>query len=64
MKKSQYIICATSNKNEHKAKDKNGVFNNNYILDATLGNDKGSLRESKFVFEIIEGFSYNDQMID
>ena len=56
---------ALSNKFEHKekCKDKNGVFNNIYIIDATTGNDKATIREAKFTFEIEpDGFMYNDQL--
>jgi len=44
MKKNQYIIVATSNKSEFKPKNGKDVINNNYILDTSLGNDKGTLR--------------------
>jgi hypothetical protein len=44
MKKNQYAIVATSNRNELKPKKEKEVINNNYILDTSLGNDKGTLR--------------------
>jgi len=62
-----YMIAAITNKFEHKdkGKDKNGVFNNNYVLDASHGNDQGTIRETKFVFEIAnDGFGYNEQTVD
>ena len=62
-----YWLVALSNKMDHKdkCKDKNGVVNNNYVIDATLGNDQATIRESKFVFEVAEdGFVFNDQLTD
>ena len=42
---NQYIICATSNKNELRARSNySPVYNNNFILDARQGNAQGSLR--------------------
>jgi hypothetical protein len=60
------MIFATSNKNELKAKNTHSlVSNNNYILDATVGNAHGILRETRFVFDVEEdGFAYNDQLIE
>ncbi len=43
------------NSNKHLLKNKcktKGVFNDNYIVDATAGNDKATLRETNFVFDI------------
>ena len=59
------MLVTSTNKNELKAKDKNGVVNNNFILNATTGNEKATLRETKFTFEVLpDGFSYNDQLIE
>lgn len=59
------MLVAISSKNEAKAKNVNGVINNNFILDATAGNDKGMLRETRFDFGVeSDGFSFNDQIID
>jgi hypothetical protein len=59
------MLVASSSKSDTKAKDKNGVVNNNFILDTTAGNDKGTLRETKFIFDVeADGFSFNDQLID
>lgn len=62
------MLVAISNKFEHKdkCKDKNGVFNNNYIIDTTLGNDQGTIREVRFAFDIDkkDGFMFNDQLTD
>lgn len=45
--------------------DKNGVYNNNYIIDATVSKDQATMRETKFIFDKEEdGFMYNDQVID
>ena len=66
-KPNVYCLCSLSNKLDHKdkCKDKNGVINNNYIIDATLGNDQATIRETKFVFDVEpDGFCYNDQLID
>lgn len=50
---------------KEKCKDKNGIFNNNYIIDATLGNDQASIREAKYTFDVEpDGFCYNDQLTD
>jgi len=40
----RYMLITSSSKSDHKAKNKKGVVNNNFILDATAGNDKGTLR--------------------
>jgi hypothetical protein len=62
---NKYMIVAITSKNENKAKNKNNVVNNNFILDATPGNDKAVLREAKFDFGAEpDGFSFNDQLID
>lgn len=39
-----YMIFATTYKCEYKVKESLGVHNNNYIMDATAGNDHATLR--------------------
>jgi len=48
------MVVALSNKSHHNTtfKDKNGVINNNYVLDATKGNEKATIRETKFAFGV------------
>jgi len=55
-KRNNLCLVTVSNKTEHKAFNKDGVVNNNFILDLDLG----TLRESKFSFEQ----KYNDYLID
>ena len=55
-KRNNFCIVTVSNKTEHKAFNKEGVVNNNFILDL----DMKTLRESKFSFEQ----KYNDYLID
>jgi hypothetical protein len=43
-KPNEYLVCATSNKSELKARNKEGVFNNNYIINTVMGNDKATIR--------------------
>ena len=63
---NQYMITGLSSKNDHKnkCKDAKGVINNKFIIDASLGNEKAMVRETKFVFEDDEGYSFNDHLID
>ena len=66
-KPNVYWLVALSNKYDHKEKCKNkdGVVNNNYVIDATLAKDQASIRETKFSFDKDgETFSYNDQLTD
>ena len=39
-----YMLVTSTNKNENKAKNKKGVVNNNFVLNATTGNDVATLR--------------------
>jgi hypothetical protein len=61
-----YMLVAISNKSEHKdkCKNKNGICNNNYIIDASLGNEVAKMREVKFDFKVDGDFFYNDQLTD
>ena len=66
IKPNKYMLVAISNKFEHKdkCKNKDGVYNNNYIIDATHGNDQAILNETKFSFEKDGDFMYNEQLTD
>ena len=46
---------------KEKCKDKNGIYNNNYIIDASLGNDKATIREAKFTFDVEQDGSVWDE---
>ena len=66
-KPNVYWLVALSNKYEHKEKCKNkdGVINNNYVIDATVSKDQATIRETKFNFGLeSDGFSFNDQLTD
>lgn len=65
MRPNVYMVAALSNKSDHKekCKDKNGVYNNNYVVDASMGEDKATIRQAKFTFKVeSDGFCYNDQL--
>lgn len=63
---NKYMLMCMSTKSDHKDKAKTkGIFNNNFVMDASAGNDHATIREAKFLFDITEdGFCYNDQLID
>lgn len=55
------MLVGNSNKIEHNAKNKEGVINNNYVVN----NLTKEMREAKFWFkDPIDGFAWNDQMIE
>ena len=59
------MIVANSGKTDAKAKNPAGIVNNNFILDTTLGNDQGTLRETKFYFrKEADGHEWNEWLID
>ena len=65
MRPNVYMVAALSNKSDHKdkCKDKNGIYNNNYVVDASMGEDNATIREAKFTFKVeTDGFCYNDQL--
>lgn len=47
-------MTAFSNKYVYndKCKDKYGILNDNYIIDASVSKNKASVRETNFVFDI------------
>ena len=55
------LVCY-SNKTEAAGKNKDGVINNNYIVDEK----QGTIRESKFYFKhkTEPNFCWNDQLIE
>jgi hypothetical protein len=44
------VLVCNSGKADAKAKNKDGDINDNFILDTSLGNDQGTLRETKYSF--------------
>jgi hypothetical protein len=63
----KYMLMCMSTKSDHKEKGKNkeGIYNNNFVMDASAGNDHATIREAKFLFDKAEdGFCFNDQLID
>lgn len=66
IKPNVYMLAAFSNKFEHGDKcKKNGIINDNYVIDASILKEEASLRETKFVFDVeTDGFPYNNQVID
>ena len=60
-----YMIVTSSSKRDNKNKDKNGVVNDNFVIDARVNQDNATIRETKFVFDIEkDGFCYNDQILE
>ena len=61
-KPHEFMLVCYSNKTEGNAKNKDGVINNNYIVDE----NQKTIRESKFCFKhkTEENFSWNDQLIE
>jgi hypothetical protein len=58
------LVC-NSGKNDAKAKNSAGIVNNNFILDTSLGNEHGTLRETKFFFpKEADGYEWNEWLID
>ncbi len=62
----KFCLVAITNKLDHKDKcKKNGILQNNYIIDTSLGNEQATIREVKFLFGKAEdGFCYNDQLTE
>jgi hypothetical protein len=56
MRRGQFCLVSVSNKTEGKALNKEGVVNNNFVMDV----DTGVIRETKFSFDP----KYNDFLID
>lgn len=49
----EYMVVANSNKNIFKDRCKTeGVYNNNYVIDATVGKGKPRLREAHFLLDV------------
>lgn len=55
-RRGQFLLVCVSNKTESQAINKEGVINNNFVMDVTTG----TVREAQFSFDKL----YNDYQID